>query len=105
MAEVNIFKLGALLGLLKNKIRLTILRILNENKEGLYFKEIYEKLLERGISIRPTTLVYHLEILGNAKLIKNEYTKSKKGYSLYRISEAGKKALEILEKAEKTLKQ
>ena len=103
MTKMDIFKIGGMLGLLKNKIRLNIMLILEE-QEKAYFKEIYEKLLERGINIRPSLLAYHLEVLIRAKLVKNKYQRNERGYSEYSLTEAGKKALEILKKAEKSAK-
>ncbi|MGQ4892728.1 MAG: hypothetical protein ACP6IP_09625 [Candidatus Njordarchaeia archaeon] len=92
--------IGYYLGALNNKYRLAIMLLLEKNKK-LSFTEIHKKLVENGLILSKPQLAYHLGILTSARLVTNRYQRKNKTLTEYKLSQIGKKVLEI---AKKTMK-
>ena len=91
---MDTLELLKMLRALDNEVRLRILLILMEEKEGISFNELARKLnIERGL------LAYHIGILKHLDLVKCVYERRSRSVSRYSITERGKKVLLYLIKS------
>jgi len=79
-----------------NKIRLEILKLLSECGP-LYFSDIYRELQKRmNGNIKRSTLAFHLAVLSNIGLLRNELERKGRKLSKYYLTEDGKEILKLL---------
>jgi len=95
-AILNLRRKERYLNIVANKIRLSILYLLNKINDKLNFNQIANKL-----KIERNKLAYHISLLKRNHFIDNSTNfdeKTGKAFSYYSITEKGKNIIEIINK-------